>query len=164
MALHAITIKVNDQTYHVEVEPRHLLVYFLRDDLGLTGTHVGCETSQCGACTVSLNGEAVKSCTIFTVQVQGGQVVTIEGLAEDSRLDPLQEGFWEKHGLQCGYCTSGMIMAARDLLQQNAHPSDKEIRHALHGNYCRCTGYQNIVEAIQYAAEVMTAPHERESA
>jgi len=150
---HAITLTVNGQTVTREVEPRLLLVYFLRDDVGLTGTHVGCDTTQCGACTVHLNGEAVKSCTILAVQADGQTVTTIEGLADGDRLDPVQEGFRVKHGLQCGYCTPGMIMSAKALLAENAHPSEGEIRQAIDGNLCRCTGYQNIVEAIHWAAE-----------
>jgi carbon-monoxide dehydrogenase small subunit len=150
---HAITLTVNGQTVSREVEPRLLLVYFLRDEAGLTGTHVGCDTTQCGACTVHLNGQAVKSCTILAVQADGQTVTTIEGLAEGDRLDPVQEGFRVKHGLQCGYCTPGMIMSAKALLAENAHPSEAEIRQAIDGNLCRCTGYQNIVEAIHWAAE-----------
>jgi carbon-monoxide dehydrogenase small subunit len=150
---HAITLTVNGQTVTREVEPRLLLVYFLRDEAGLTGTHVGCDTTQCGACTVHLNGQAVKSCTILAVQADGQTVTTIEGLADGDRLDPVQEGFRVKHGLQCGYCTPGMIMSAKALLAENAHPSEAEIRQAIDGNLCRCTGYQNIVEAIHWAAE-----------
>jgi carbon-monoxide dehydrogenase small subunit len=150
---HAITLTVNGQTVSREVEPRLLLVYFLRDEAGLTGTHVGCDTTQCGACTVHLNGQAVKSCTILAVQADGQTVTTIEGLADGDRLDPVQEGFRVKHGLQCGYCTPGMIMSAKALLAENAHPSEAEIRQAIDGNLCRCTGYQNIVEAIHWAAE-----------
>jgi carbon-monoxide dehydrogenase small subunit len=150
---HAITLTVNGQTVSREVEPRLLLVYFLRDEAGLTGTHVGCDTTQCGACTVHLNGLAVKSCTILAVQADGQTVTTIEGLADGDRLDPVQEGFRVKHGLQCGYCTPGMIMSAKALLAENAHPSEAEIRQAIDGNLCRCTGYQNIVEAIHWAAE-----------
>jgi len=150
-----ITVTVNGVTYTHDVEPRLLLVHYLRDVLGLTGTHIGCDTSQCGACTVLLNGKAVKSCTIFAVQADGAEITTIEGLARDGQLHPVQEGFWEKHGLQCGYCTPGMIMTAVDFLQRNPNPSEEEIRHAIEGNLCRCTGYQNIVRAIQYAAEKM---------
>ena len=156
MATHAITLTINGKSQQSNVEARKLLVHFLRDDLGLTGTHIGCDTSQCGACTVVLNGHAVKSCTIFAVQADGGEVMTIEGLAKDGQLHPIQEGFWEKHGLQCGFCTPGMIMSAYDLLNRNPHPSEGEIRHALHGNLCRCTGYQHIVQSIQYAAEKMS--------
>ena len=132
-----------------------LLVHYLREMLDLTGTHVGCNTSQCGACVVMLNGEAVKSCTLFAVQADGGEVMTIEGLAADGHLHPLQQGFWEKHGLQCGFCTPGMIMASNQLLKNNPNPTETEIRTALKGNICRCTGYQNIVQAVQYAAEQM---------
>jgi carbon-monoxide dehydrogenase small subunit len=137
------------------VEPRTLLVYFLRENLGLTGTHVGCDTSQCGACTIHLNGRAVKSCTILAVQANGAAITTIEGLAHNGSLHPVQEGFREKHGLQCGYCTPGMIMTAVNLLETNPNPSEEEIRHALEGNLCRCTGYVNIVESVKWAAEKM---------
>lgn len=150
-----ITVTVNGVTYTHDVEPRLLLVHYLRDVLNLTGTHIGCDTSQCGACTVLLNGKAVKSCTLFAVQADGAEITTIEGLARDGQLHPVQEGFWEKHGLQCGYCTPGMIMTAVDFLQRNPKPTEEEIRHAIEGNLCRCTGYQNIVRAIQYAAEKM---------
>jgi carbon-monoxide dehydrogenase small subunit len=153
-----VSITVNGRPTQNAVEPRLLLVHYLRDVLGLTGTHIGCDTSQCGACTVHLDGEAVKSCTIFTVQANGHEVRTIEGMAQDGNLHPLQEGFWEEHGLQCGYCTPGMIMSAADLLQRNANPSEAEIRHALKGNLCRCTGYQHIVNAVQYAARKSGAP------
>jgi carbon-monoxide dehydrogenase small subunit len=155
---HHITLTINGRTHEADVEPRRLLVHYLREDLGLTGTHIGCETSQCGACVVSIDGQAAKSCTVLAVQADGSDIQTIEGLARDGRLDPLQEGFWEKHGLQCGFCTPGMIMSAHDLLRRNPHASDEEIRHALHGNLCRCTGYQNIVEAIRYAAAMTPAP------
>ena len=148
----AINLVVNGVTYSHEVEPRMLLVHYLRDVLGLTGTHVGCETSLCGACTVMLDGQAVKSCTIFAVQADGGSVKTIEGLATNGTLHPVQEGFWEKHGLQCGYCTPGMIMTATQLLERNADPSREQICHGLEGNLCRCTGYQHIIEAVSYAA------------
>jgi aerobic carbon-monoxide dehydrogenase small subunit len=154
---HRTTLTVNGSTHTSEVEPRRLLVHYLREDLGLTGTHIGCDTSQCGACVVSVDGQAAKSCTLLAVQVDGSEVQTIEGLARDGELHPVQNGFWEKHGLQCGFCTPGMIMTAQDLLQRNPHPSDEEIRHALHGNLCRCTGYHNIVEAIQHAAAGMAA-------
>ena len=153
-----ITVTVNGQQHHSEVEPRMLLVHYLREALDLTGTHIGCDTSQCGACTVLLNGEAVKSCTIFAVQADGTEVTTIEGLAPDeTNLHPIQEGFWEKHGLQCGFCTPGMIMASYNLLKNNPNPTETEIRKGLEGNICRCTGYQNIVRAVQYAAEKMQA-------
>jgi carbon-monoxide dehydrogenase small subunit len=150
-----ISVTVNGRRYSHEVEPRLLLVHYLRDVLGLTGTHIGCETGVCGACTVLLNGQAVKSCMLFAVQVDGQEITTIEGLASDGQLYPVQQGFWEKHGLQCGYCTPGMILAAVQLLQRNPNPTEEEIRHALVGNLCRCTGYQQIVEAIQWAAERM---------
>jgi aerobic carbon-monoxide dehydrogenase small subunit len=149
----AIGINVNGTTRQTEVEPRMLLVHYLRDVLGLTGTHVGCETSLCGACTVLLDGQAVKSCTIFAVQADGAEVTTIEGLAANGDLHAVQEGFWERHGLQCGYCTPGMIMAATQILERNSNPSQEEIRHGLEGNLCRCTGYQHIVEAVEYAAK-----------
>ncbi|MXX53772.1 MAG: (2Fe-2S)-binding protein [Dehalococcoidia bacterium] len=152
-----ISVTVNGTTHTSEVEPRLLLVEYLRDVLNLTGTHVGCDTSNCGACTISLNGAAVKSCTIFAVQADGGEVTTIEGLASNGDLHPLQEGFWEMHGLQCGFCTPGMIMSANDLLQKNPNPSEAEIRHGLAGNFCRCTGYHNIVKAVQYAADKMSS-------
>jgi carbon-monoxide dehydrogenase small subunit len=151
----AVRVAVNGVDYAAEVEPRLLLVHFLRDNLGLTGTHVGCDTSQCGSCVVYLNGEAVKSCTVLTVQADGGEVTTIEGLAKDGQYDPVQQGFWEMHGLQCGYCTPGMIISARALLERNPNPTEEEIRHGLEGNLCRCTGYQNIVRAVQYAAGQM---------
>ncbi len=147
-----ITVTVNGMKHEAVVEPRTLLVYFLRDRLGLTGTHVGCDTSQCGACTVHLNGRPVKSCTILAVQANGAQITTIEGLAHNGRLHPVQEGFHEKHGLQCGYCTPGMIMNAVSLLEANPNPTDDEIKHALEGNLCRCTGYVNIIESIRWAA------------
>jgi aerobic carbon-monoxide dehydrogenase small subunit len=151
----AIRVTVNGTQYAAEVEPRLLLVHFLRDNLGLTGTHVGCDTSQCGACVVQLDGQSVKSCTVLAVQADGGEVLTIEGLARDGAYHPVQQGFWEMHGLQCGYCTPGMIMSAYALLQRNPNPSEQQIRHALEGNLCRCTGYQNIVRAVQYAAGQM---------
>ena len=148
----SITLKVNGSTRTTEVEPRALLAYVLRDQLDLTGTHIGCDTSQCGACTVHLDGRAVKSCTVLAVQAEGREITTIEGLAPNGGLHPLQQAFWEKHGLQCGFCTPGMIMTAADLLATNPKPSETEIRRALEGNLCRCTGYQNIVAAIQTAA------------
>jgi aerobic carbon-monoxide dehydrogenase small subunit len=147
-----LRLTVNGVRHELDVEPRLLLVHLLRDALGLTGTHIGCDTSNCGACTVHVDGESVKSCTLLALQVDGGVVTTIEGLAPADGLHPLQEGFWEKHGLQCGFCTPGMIMAAADLLQRNPTPTDEEIRHGLEGNLCRCTGYQNIVEAVKSAA------------
>ncbi len=148
-----LTLSVNGQRREDDVEPRLLLVHYLRDVAGLTGTHVGCETSLCGACTVLLDGRALKSCTMLAVQAEGASVTTIEGLtAADGVLHPLQEGFWEEHGLQCGYCTPGMIMASVDLLKRKPNPSEAEIRHAIEGNLCRCTGYQHIVTAIRNAA------------
>ncbi len=150
-----VTITVNGSKSEREVEPRTLLVHFLREELDLTGVHIGCESTLCGACTVHLNGRAVKSCTVLAVQADGQEVTTIEGLASDAdHLHPLQVGFWEKHGLQCGYCTPGMIMAAKQLLDDNPHPTEAEIREAIDGNICRCTGYQQIVDAVQHAAEV----------
>ncbi len=152
-----VTITVNGTTHTNEVEPRLLLVHYLRDVLDLTGTHVGCDTSQCGACTIEMNGSAVKSCTVLAVQADGAEITTIEGLAKGGELHPIQEGFWEMHGLQCGFCTPGMIMTSVNLLKNNPHPTEAEIRHGLEGNLCRCTGYQNIVKAIQYAADKMSA-------
>ncbi len=149
----SISVTVNGISHTSEVEPRLLLVHYLREKLGLTGTNIGCDTSQCGSCTILLDGIAVKSCTVLAVQADGCSVTTIEGLAQDGHLHPVQNGFWEKHGLQCGFCTPGMIMSSVGLLQQNPHPTEDEIRHALDGNVCRCTGYQNIVAAIQYAAK-----------
>jgi len=148
----SITMKVNGVSETRDVEPRVLLVHFLRDVLGLTGTHVGCDTSQCGACTVLLDGAAVKSCSLFAVQAEGRSVTTIEGLAADGKLHPVQQAFWDQHGLQCGFCTPGMIVATCDLLARNPHPSEAEIRVGLEGNLCRCTGYNNIVKAVQQAA------------
>ena len=147
-----VTISVNGQKYTEDVEPRMLLVHFLRETCNLTGTHIGCDTSQCGACTVMVDGESVKSCTVFAVQSDGSDVLTVEGLAKDGVLHSVQAGFWEEHGLQCGYCTPGMIMSSYQLLQRNASPSEAEIREGINGNFCRCTGYQNIVKAVQYAA------------
>ena len=148
----SITLHVNGVARTADVEPRALLAYVLRDQLDLTGTHIGCDTSQCGACTVHVDGQAMKSCTMLAVQAEGREITTIEGLARDGALHPLQQAFWEKHGLQCGFCTPGMIMTAADLLAQNLKPTDGEIRHALEGNLCRCTGYQNIIAAVQAAA------------
>jgi carbon-monoxide dehydrogenase small subunit len=148
-----ITVTVNGQVHTGEVEPRQLLVHFLRDTLGLTGTHVGCDTSNCGACTVHLDGDAVKSCTVLTVQADGGEVTTIEGMGREGDLHPLQEAFWEHHGLQCGYCTPGMIMAGSDLIAKNPNATEEEVREALAGNLCRCTGYHNIVKAVMSAAK-----------
>jgi len=144
---------INGTSYSHEVEPRLLLVHYIRETVGLTGTHIGCDTSQCGACTIIMNGQAVKACNLFAVQADGAQFMTIEGLATNGELHPIQEGFWEKHGLQCGYCTPGMILAAYQLLERYPTPTETEIRHQLEGNLCRCTGYHNIVKAIQYAAE-----------
>ncbi len=154
----SVSIRVNGSETTHEVESRMLLVHYLRNVLGLTGTNVGCDTSQCGACTVLLDGKAVKSCTVLAVQADGSEVTTIEGVATDGNLHPIQQAFWEKHGLQCGFCTPGMIMTAYDLLQTIPNPTDAEIRHALEGNYCRCTGYQNIVAAIHTAAGQMHQP------
>jgi len=153
----AISINVNGVDHAAEVEPRLLLVHYLRDVLSLTGTHIGCETSICGACTVMIDGQAVKSCTMFAVQADGAHITTIEGLAKNGELHPVQEGFWEKHGLQCGYCTPGMIMTATQIVDRNPNPSREEIRHGLEGNLCRCTGYQHIVEAVEYAAKKASA-------
>ncbi|MGH7904383.1 MAG: (2Fe-2S)-binding protein [Candidatus Dormibacteraceae bacterium] len=150
-----VALTVNGSPAEHEVEPRLLLVHYLRDVLGLTGTHIGCDTSQCGACTILLDGKAVKSCTLFAVQAEGVQIKTIEGLASGDRLHPIQEAFWNEHALQCGYCTPGFIMAAVYLLEQNPHPTDDEIRRGLEGNLCRCTGYVNIVKAVRSAAEQM---------
>ena len=150
-----IRITVNGQQYDRQVEPRLLLVHFLREIIGLTGTKVGCDTSQCGACTVLLDGVAMKSCTALAVQVDGSEVTTIEGLADGAQMHPLQDSFWEKHGLQCGFCTPGMIMASHELLRTNPEPDDEQIRHGLEGNFCRCTGYQNIVRAVRHAAVAM---------
>src|SRR5919206_30873 len=152
-----VSVTVNGVQETMEVEPRLLLVHFLRDRLGLTGTHVGCDTSSCGACTVHLDGEAVKSCTVLAVQADGAEVTTIEGLADGDRLHPLQEAFWNDHGLQCGYCTPGMIMAAAGLLAENPNPTEEEVRHGLEGNLCRCTGYHNIVKAVLDAAKAKGA-------
>jgi carbon-monoxide dehydrogenase small subunit len=147
-----VSMTINGAPQSHEVEPRLLLVHYIREQAGLTGTHVGCDTSQCGACTVHLNGMAVKSCTLLAVQCEGAQVLTIEGLAKDGKLHPIQEGFWEKHGLQCGFCTPGMIMSAHQMLSRNPRPTEQQIRHDLEGNLCRCTGYHNIVKAIMAAA------------
>ena len=148
-----VSMTVNGVAVSHDIEPRTLLVQFLRENLGLTGTHIGCDTSSCGTCTLIVSGEAVKSCSLLAAQCEGAEVTTIEGLAVgDGKLHPIQEGFREKHGLQCGYCTPGMIMSTVQLLQRNPNPSDQEIRHALEGNFCRCTGYDNIVKAVQWAA------------
>ena len=153
MGQHRVRLEVNGEQHELEVEPRLLLVHLLRDRLGLTGTHVGCDTSNCGACTVHLDGRAVKSCTVLAVQADGGQVTTIEGLGNEDALHPMQDAFWANHGLQCGYCTPGMIMAATDLLRRNPNPSEDDVRRALEGNLCRCTGYHNIVKAVLDAAQ-----------
>ena len=160
MGKHTISVTVNGQTEPREVDARLLLVHFIREDLELTGTHIGCDTTSCGACTVILNGRAVKSCTVFAVQADGGEVETIEGVAQNGELHPLQEGFWEKHGLQCGFCTPGMILSAKELLAKNPNPTEEEIRWGISGNLCRCTGYNKIVEAIEYAAEKMNEEKE----
>jgi len=156
MSTQHITVTVNGEAREADVEPRLLLVHLLRDTFGLTGTHVGCDTSNCGACTVHLDGESAKSCTVFAVQADGRQVKTIEGMADGATLHPLQQGFWDQHGLQCGFCTPGMIMQAAWLLEQNADPSAAEIREGISGNLCRCTGYVNIVKAIQQAAGTLS--------
>ena len=150
-----VSITVNGKQYDKMVEPRMLLVYFLREELALTGTHIGCDTSSCGACTIHLDGKALKSCTMLAVQANGKSVTTIEGMANGENLHPLQEGFHMEHGLQCGFCTPGMIMCAADILKNNPNPTEEEIRHGLEGNFCRCTGYHNIVKSIQYAANKM---------
>jgi aerobic carbon-monoxide dehydrogenase small subunit len=155
VAKQKISIKINGVPHSHEVEPRLLLVHYLRDIVGLTGTHIGCETSICGACTVMLNNAAVKSCTVLAVQADGADLLTIEGLAQGENLHPLQEAFWECHGLQCGYCTPGMILSAYQLLLRRPKPTEEEIRHAIDGNLCRCTGYQHIVASVQYAARKM---------
>ncbi len=156
-----IKMTVNGQAVEDQVEPRLLLIHFLREQLNITGPHIGCETSHCGACTVDLNGMSVKSCTVFAVQADGAEVLTIEGMAEaDGTLSAIQEGFMQEHGLQCGYCTPGMITRAYRLLQENANPSDEEIRLGISGNLCRCTGYQNIVKAVRYAADKINAQRE----
>lgn len=150
-----VSMTINGREVTAEVEPRTLLVHFLREDQGLTGTHIGCETSYCGACTVIVDGKTAKSCTMLAAQAAGSVITTIEGLADGDRLHPVQEGFWERHGLQCGYCTPGMIMSAVGLLENNPSPSEDEIRHGIEGNLCRCTGYHNIVRAVEYAAAKM---------
>ena len=150
-----VEVTINGERHSHDVEPRLLLVHYLRDVVGLTGTHVGCETSLCGACTVMLDGQAVKSCTLLAVQANGAEITTIEGLAENGELHPVQEGFWECHGLQCGFCTPGMIIAAHQLLERNSRPTEAQIRRGIEGNLCRCTGYQHIVDAVQHAARAM---------
>jgi len=149
----SISLKVNGEAHQDSVEGNQLLVYYIREGLGLTGTHIGCDTSSCGACTVLVNGKAVKSCTMLAAQADGTDITTIEGLADGNGLHPVQNAFWEEHGLQCGFCTPGMIITAVDLLDRNPDPSEHEIREALEGNLCRCTGYQNIVKAVKYAAQ-----------
>ena len=150
-----VSMLVNGVDHEHDVEPRTLLVQHLRENLRLTGTHVGCDTSQCGACTIHVNGEAVKACTMFAIQADGSEITTIEGLATNGELHPMQKAFWENHGLQCGYCTPGMIMASVDMLKNNPNPTEEEIRHGLEGNFCRCTGYHNIVKSVKAAAESM---------
>lgn len=157
MANVPIKVTVNGHVHEAEVEPRTLLVHFIREQLGLTGTKIGCDTSQCGACVVMMNGATVKSCTCLAVQADGAEIGTIEGLATDGNLHPIQEAFWDNHGLQCGYCTAGMIMTAVELIERNPHPTSEEVRTGLEGNICRCTGYQNIVKSILAAAEKMGA-------
>ena len=157
MSTHHIKVTVNGEVKEADVEARTLLVHFIRENLNLTGTHIGCDTTSCGACTVHLDGRPVKSCTMFAVQADGGQVRTVEGLAQNGKLHPIQEGFHQMHGLQCGFCTPGMMMTAVALLEQNPNPSEDEIRWGISGNLCRCTGYVNIVKAVQYAAEKMKA-------
>ena len=154
---HDITLTVNGTEHQLSVEPRTLLIHALRDEMGYTGPNVGCESSMCGACTVHLDGDAVKSCTVLAVQADGAEITTVEGLAEDGEFHPIQQGFQEEHGLQCGYCTPGMMMTSVQLLEENPDPSEAEIREALEGNLCRCTGYQNIVRAVENAAETMRA-------
>jgi aerobic carbon-monoxide dehydrogenase small subunit len=160
MSVHTVKLEINGEVVTREIEARTLLVHFIREQANLTGTHIGCDTTSCGACTVSIDGVAVKSCTVFAVQAQGKKIETIEGLAKNGTLHPLQEGFWEKHGLQCGFCTPGMIMSARDFLKAHPNPTEDEIRHGISGNLCRCTGYNKIVEAIQYAAAKLATKQE----
>ena len=155
-----VAVSINGTRYEHEVEPRLLLVHYIREQAGLTGTHIGCDTSNCGACTVELDGHSVKSCTMFAVQADGAEITTIEGLAKGSQLHSLQQAFWDEHGLQCGFCTPGMIMAAKQLLERNPNPTEQEIRLGLEGNLCRCTGYHNIVKAVQSASKVMAVGKE----
>ena len=155
MSTHHIHVTINGKLHHADVESRLLLVHLLRENLNMTGTHIGCDTTSCGACTVQMNGKPVKSCTVLAVQADEMEVKTVEGLAQNGSLHPIQEGFHEKHGLQCGFCTPGMMMTSSALLEQNPHPTEDEIRHAISGNLCRCTGYMNIVKAVQYAADKM---------
>ncbi len=152
-----ISMKINGKEYTHDIEPRISLAQYLREVLNLTGTHIGCDTSSCGACTLTLNGKAVKSCTLLAVQADGSEITTIEGMANGSEMHPIQEAFKENHGLQCGFCTPGMVMVAADILKNNPNPTEEEIRHGLEGNFCRCTGYHNIVKSIQYAAEKINA-------
>jgi aerobic carbon-monoxide dehydrogenase small subunit len=159
-----VNLTLNGQRRADDVEPRTLLVHYIREIAGLTGTHVGCESTLCGACTVLMDGKAVKSCTVLAVQADGSEITTVEGLAQDGKLHPIQEGFWEEHGLQCGYCTPGMMMAAADLLGRNSNPSEPEIRRAIDGNLCRCTGYQHIIKAVQNAAEKMRSAGSKSTA
>ena len=155
MSTHHIHVTINGKAQEIDVESRLLLVHLLRENLNMTGTHIGCDTTSCGACTVLFNGKPVKSCTVFAVQADGGEVRTVESLAQDGKLHPIQEGFHEQHGLQCGFCTPGMMMTSVALLEKNPHPTEDEIRHGISGNLCRCTGYMNIVKAVQYAADKM---------
>lgn len=164
MSKHTITVTVNGEAHTQEVDARLLLVHFIRENLDLTGTHIGCDTTSCGACTVMVDNRAIKSCTMYAVQANGKEVETIEGVADGATLHPLQEGFWEKHGLQCGYCTPGMIISAKHLLDKNPNPTEEEIRWGISGNLCRCTGYNKIVEAIQYAADKINNPEAEEAA
>ena len=157
MSKHHISVTINGKAHEADVESRLLLVHLLRENLNMTGTHIGCDTTSCGACTVQMNGTPVKSCTVLAVQADGMEVKTVEGLATNGTLHPIQEGFHEKHGLQCGFCTPGMMMTSSALLARNPHPTEDEIRHAISGNLCRCTGYMNIVKAVQYAADKMAA-------
>ncbi len=154
---HSINVSINGTAYSHEVEPRLLLIHYLREMVGLTGPHIGCETSLCGACTVEVDGQAIKSCTMFAVQADGARIVTIEGLAADGKLHAMQEAFWNEHGLQCGFCTPGMIIASKQILERNPNPTEEEIRHGIEGNICRCTGYQHIVNAVRAAAKVAGA-------
>jgi len=155
MSNHHIHVTINGKVHEADVESRLLLVHLFRENLNMTGTHIGCDTTSCGACTVILDGKPVKSCTVFAVQADGSEIRTVEGLAQDGKLSAIQEGFHEKHGLQCGFCTPGMLMTTSALLEENPHPTEDEIRHAISGNLCRCTGYMNIVKAVQYAADKM---------
>ena len=157
MARHQISVTINGAEHQAEVDSRLLLVHFIRDEIRLTGTHIGCDTTHCGACTVLIDGTPMKSCTMLAVQADGAEIKTVEGMAENGALHPLQEGFWEEHGLQCGYCTPGMLMTSSALLESNPNPSEEEIRQAISGNLCRCTGYVNIVKSVQYAAEKMAS-------